>query len=460
MQDASSLHVLRGSALTLSELVLDTLPVAVYVCDADGFITRHNRRARELWGRSPALEKSELFGGAPLYSGEGVLISNDQSPMATVLRTGVPARQIELMLERASGERVWVEADAEPLTDAVGNLLGAICCLRDISAHKRTEQSLRNREEFLWALVDTTPECVKLVGEDGALLHMNQAGLRMIEADALEGVIGSSTFDLIHASYRDSWRDHHRRVCAGESLAWEFEIVGLHGTRRCMETHAVPLKLPDGAMAQLAVTRDISERKRSELQQRLLINELNHRVKNTLSTVQSIVMQSLRNAHTLEQARPAIEHRLLALARTHDVLTAEQWQGAELEDLVEGSLSVHCSDRSRLRIEGPVVRLLPQPSLTFALALHELCTNAVKYGALSNDTGRVEVTWNVTEDGGQRQLHLSWRESGGPEVHSPNSHGFGSRLIERYLGAQLQGTVQWNFERTGVVCEVAAPISE
>jgi two-component sensor histidine kinase len=227
-----------------------------------------------------------------------------------------------------------------------------------------------------------------------------------------------------------------------------------------MASHAVPLKMPDGSMAQLAVTRDVSERKRSELQQRLLINELNHRVKNTLSTVQSIVMQSLRNAQTLEQARSAIEHRLLALARTHDVLTAEQWQGAELLDLVEGSLSVHCSDRSRLRIEGPPVRLLPQPSLTFALALHELCTNAVKYGALSNDTGRVEVIWNVADGSGQRQLHLAWRESGGPEVHPRNSHGFGSRLIERYLGAQLQGTVRWNFERSGVVCEVAAPISE
>jgi two-component system CheB/CheR fusion protein len=460
MQDASSSHVLRGSALTLSELVLDSLPVAVYVCDADGFITRHNRRARELWGRSPALEQSELFCGAPMYSSDGAPIPNDQSPMANVLRSGVPARQVELIVERTSGERLWVEVDAEPLTDAVGNLLGAICCLRDISAHKRTEQSLRSREEFLSALVDTTPECVKLVSEDGSLLHMNHAGLRMIEADSLEQVLGSSTYDLIHKSHHDSWREHHRRVCGGESLAWEFDIVSLHGTRRCMETHAVPLKMPDGSMAQLAVTRDVSERKRSELQQRLLINELNHRVKNTLSTVQSIVMQSLRNAQTLDQARPAIEHRLLALARTHDVLTAEQWQGAELVDLVEGSLSVHCSDRSRLRIEGPPVRLLPQPSLTFALALHELCTNAVKYGALSNDIGRVEVTWNVVDSDGQRQLHLSWRESGGPDVQAPSRRGFGSRLIERYLGAQLQGTVRWNFERSGVVCEVAAPISE
>lgn len=330
MQDAS-LKILRGSALTLSELVLDSLPVAVYVCDADGFITRHNRHARELWGRTPAVD--ELFCGAHRrYSSTGALLTNDQAPMATVLHSGAPARQIELMVERVSGDRFWVEADAEPLTDAVGNLLGAICCLRDIS-----------------------------------------------------------------------------------------------------------------------------ERKGAELRQRLLVNELNHRVKNTLSTVQSLVMQSLRNAHTLEQARGAIEHRLLALARTHDVLTAEQWQGAELVDLVEGSLSVHCSEPSRLLIEGPCVRLLPQPSLTFALALHELCTNAVKYGALSNDKGRVEVTWRVAEVDSQRQLRLLWRESGGPEVQTPTSRGFGSRLIEKYLGAQLQGTVRWNFQRDGVVCEVVAP---
>jgi len=331
MQDASSLQVLRGSALALSELVLDSLPVAVYVCDGDGFITRHNRHARELWGRTPAAD--ELFCGAHRrYSSAGVALRSDQTPIASVLRTGTPARQVELMVVRVSGDRFWVEADAEPLTDALGNLLGATCCLRDIS-----------------------------------------------------------------------------------------------------------------------------ERKRAELRQRLLVNELNHRVKNTLSTVQSLVMQSLRNAHTLGQARGAIEHRLLALARTHDVLTAEQWQGAELVDLVEGSLSVHCSEPARLMIEGPPVRLLPQPSLTFALALHELCTNAVKYGALSNDSGRVDVTWTVTEAGDQRQLRLLWRESGGPEVQAPTSRGFGSRLIEKYLGAQLQGTVRWNFERDGVVCEVVAP---
>jgi two-component system CheB/CheR fusion protein len=138
-------------------------------------------------------------------------------------------------------------------------------------------------------------------------------------------------------------------------------------------------------------------------------------------------------------------------------LTAEQWQGAELVDLVEGSLSVHCSEPSRMLIEGPSVRLLPQPSLTFALALHELCTNAVKYGALSNDKGRVEVTWRVAESGSQRQLRLLWQESGGPEVQPPTSRGFGSRLIEKYLGTQLQGAVRWNFQRDGVVCEVVAP---
>lgn len=201
--------------------------------------------------------------------------------------------------------------------------------------------------------------------------------------------------------------------------------------------------------------RELARRRKVEEQQTLLINELNHRVKNTLATVQSIVAQASRSGGS-PQVRQAIEGRLLALAGAHDLLTRRNWAGADLKDLAQRALAPFAMGRDRLHVDGPPVMLAPQKALAIAMALHELATNAVKYGALSVPKGRVQIAWNVDHD----RLRLTWVESQGPAVTSPPTRGFGSRLLVRGLAADLQGKVELEFEPSGVRCRIEASLSE
>ena len=204
----------------------------------------------------------------------------------------------------------------------------------------------------------------------------------------------------------------------------------------------------------------VLERKRTEEHQRLLLNELNHRVKNTLAIIQSIAAQTFRGDVPAPDARRAFESRLAALAGAHDLLTRRSWEAAPLRQLI-GQAGIGCgAAEGRLHVEGEDVELAPRTAVSIAMALHELCTNAVKYGALSTDEGRVAVSWTLGRgEGGERRLRLLWQESGGPPVSPPSSRGFGSRMIERALAAELGGTVELQFLPEGVRCVVEAPLS-
>jgi PAS domain S-box-containing protein len=177
---------------------------------------------------------------------------------------------------------------------------------------------------------------------------------------------------------------------------------------------------------------DVTERKRAEATQRLLIGELNHRVKNTLASVQAIATQTLRHAAEPAEFAPTFIGRIHALARAHSLLSATTWQGARLRELIEGQLQLGTIDPARMTFAGPEIELSPEPALHLALVLHELGTNANKYGALSNETGRVRLVWRLK--GGK--LELEWTETGGPDVAAPTRRGFGTALIERSLKAE------------------------
>ncbi|MEE1610351.1 sensor histidine kinase [Microvirga sp. CF3016] len=230
----------------------------------------------------------------------------------------------------------------------------------------------------------------------------------------------------------------------------------LRGRRRQYEARA---RLEDLHRGEERLRAGLDKEKRAAEHQRLLIDELNHRVKNTLATVQSISAQTLRTSDTKDDARDALERRLLALSRAHDVLTRESWDGADLVEVVEKALEPYqISGENRFYIAGPHVRVTPRMSLALAMALHELATNAVKYGALSNKTGTIHVSWTVQNGAAPPVLNLRWTEAGGPPVVSPRRRGFGSRLIERSLANDLDGQVDIAFAPTGVVCTVQAPV--
>ncbi|MGF9762492.1 sensor histidine kinase [Microvirga sp. 0TCS3.31] len=180
--------------------------------------------------------------------------------------------------------------------------------------------------------------------------------------------------------------------------------------------------------------------------------------KNTLATVQSIASQTLRNAASVGQAHEALESRLLALSRAHDVLTRESWDGADMGEIVTRAVEPFGNpDGKRLRFAGPPVRLSPRIALALSMAFQELATNAVKYGALSNGTGVVRIGWSVAYGrDGRPRLHVRWEETGGPTVRPPGRRGFGSRLLERVLAHDLDGDVTLEFAATGVVCTLEA----
>jgi two-component sensor histidine kinase len=200
-------------------------------------------------------------------------------------------------------------------------------------------------------------------------------------------------------------------------------------------------------------SRDLSERRQIEDLQRLLGNELNHRVKNTLATVQSMVNQTLRNATDIEEARKAVNARIIALAAAHDLLTDRSWAGADIVELVTRAVAPFVA--TQIRLAGPSLDVLPSQALGLSMALHELATNAAKYGPLSRPEGRVDLRWDVQQD----ELKLSWRESGGSLVVPPTRRGFGSRLIENALSAELDGQIHLEFLPGGVHCSITAALN-
>jgi PAS domain S-box-containing protein len=210
----------------------------------------------------------------------------------------------------------------------------------------------------------------------------------------------------------------------------------------------------------VGIFQDVTARKQAEDQQRFLLDELNHRVKNTLATVQSIAAQTLRSASSPAAFRDAFEGRLLALSKTHDLLTRNSWRDADLHELAKQELAPYRRNNDeRVLIEGPAVDLPPRYAINLGLVLHELVTNAAKYGALSMPSGHVKLTWTIVRHPDRpAQLRLHWSESGGPPVEKPKHQGFGSRLIRRSIEGELAGYIVINFAPAGMSYDVSVPL--
>lgn len=210
----------------------------------------------------------------------------------------------------------------------------------------------------------------------------------------------------------------------------------------------------------VGIIQDITERKQVDEQQRFFLDELNHRVKNTLATVQSIASQTLRSSNSTAQFKEAFEGRLLALSKTHNLLTLKSWREADLHDIAEQELAPYkrVADE-RVAIEGPRVNLPPRFAINLGLVLHELVTNAAKYGALSVPAGRLDLSWSIVDfEDRPSQLRIHWRETGGPPVQPPKRQGFGSRLIQRSIEGELDGYMILNFAPTGVDYDISVPL--
>jgi PAS domain S-box-containing protein len=217
----------------------------------------------------------------------------------------------------------------------------------------------------------------------------------------------------------------------------------------------------DGSEGLIKVIRDETPARLAEEQRVLLLNELNHRINNTLVTVQSLVEQTLRSTDVDRQIREDLASRLVALSEAHKLLVEQNWAGADLQVIVDRTIAPHQGgDPPRLRSEGPPMLLSPKQAVAMALVLHELTTNAVKYGALSTASGYVRLSWNLHHDGdGARHMTFLWTEHDGPAVAEPLRRGFGTRLIAKSFGSETDGSAQMSFAPEGVRCSISLALS-
>ena len=312
------------------------------------------------------------------------------------------------------------------------------------------------KELYLLASEQFHPDSAKFwewvsVGEASSCGQAFERGRRIVVEDIEQCDFLAGTEDL----------DHYRKC--GMGAVQSTPLVSRDGRpdRHDLEldwksAHAPgegELRLLDVRARQAA---DLIERTQAEQRRKLLVGELNHRVKNTLAIVQAIARQTFRGSDAPPDLIDSFAGRLDALASAHDLLTKAHWESTDLKDLVEEALET-CGVTGRASVDGPPLRLASSSAVTFAMALHELCTNALKYGALSVDGGRVEINWTVTANGESR-FCFTWQETGGPEVRAPKRRGFESRLIERALAGDLKGEAVLDFRADGVRFTLDAPM--
>ena len=427
----------------------DHAPVMMWVTAPDGSCTYLNR----LWYEFTGQTEAEAIG-------LGWLKATHPDDAAHAERVFFEANKdrkafrIEYRLRHRSGIYKWCIDAATPRFHSDGTFLGYVGSVIDIDERREAEDRLK-------ALTNLVPAFVWFATSDGDIHYFNDRWYQytgQTEAEALPNGWAAT----LHPDDRERtaalWADARAR---GASYGIEMRYRRRDGAYRWYVARAEPYRDANGSVtAWFGTSTDIHDRRVAEEHQKLLINELNHRVKNTLATVQSVVAQTLRNAATPSDAKEAVESRLLALSRAHDVLTRDNWEAADLYEIVQQAVAPYSSKgEDRLHLKGPGVRLPPRMALALAMALQELATNAVKYGALSNTTGEIRIDWSVSASEAGVSLRLQWEEAGGPPVRKPTRRGFGTRLIERSLAQDLGGEVKVTFAPTGLVCTVEAALT-
>jgi PAS domain S-box-containing protein len=439
--------------MTPGSELLEALPVAVYTTDAEGRITFFNQAAAELWGHRPELGSDQWCGSWRLYWPDGRPLPHDQCPMALTLKEGKPVRGIEAIAERPDGTRVNFLPFPTPLRDASGRLTGAINLLMDITDRHQAEiESAR-----LVAIVTSSDDAIISKSLDGRITSWNAAATRIFGYQAAE-IVGQSITRIIPPELHDDEKRIIAQLARGERID-HYETVRVAKDGRRIDISLSVSALHDRfgkVIGASKVARDITERKQAEKLKHLLIEELNHRVKNTLATVQAIAGQSLLRSASPSHFVTAFNGRIQALARAHTLLIQETLRGADVGAIVRDQVLLGASAEDRISCSGPSIMLNSQMAVQLALVLHELGTNARKYGALSVPSGHLALRWGMRADDADHLL-LEWRESNGPEVRVPSTRGFGMTLIEETLRA-LGGESVINYYADGLTCEITLPL--
>jgi PAS domain S-box-containing protein len=437
-----------GGTLDASERrrrqVIEGLRDAFVSMDAHWRITDCNARTEAILGRT----RAELL-GREMW---GVIGLSPDSPLGEVARrvkqTGEP-EEVEFTLHVNGAERL-LNMRGFPLDDGVAVMSA------DITELRRAERRLAESEARFRELAAGVPAPLWMSGAGGTLEYINPAMLEalglsehQLKGDGWERHVHPESLPEVREALRKAQARHTR-------ISYAVKVRRGDGAWRTLQVTGVPRFDAHGALCgHVGIATDITDLLAAEKRQKMLIDELNHRVRNTLATVQSIVRQTLKDGHTGKGVLELLNERLMALAAAHDILSRENWEGAELTEVAKNAVKPFDADDGRITIAGPEVRLDPSAALALFLAIHELATNATRHGALTAAGGRVTLSWESRNGAAD----LEWRESGGPPVRHPTRRGLGSRLLEAGLEAELGSPARIEYAPDGLVCRIHARLA-
>ncbi|MEH3104631.1 MAG: PAS domain-containing protein [Sphingomonas phyllosphaerae] len=398
------------------------------------------------------------------------------------LRAAIARREridIDLLNHRRDGTPFWNRLMVAPVFDPAGELRYFVATQLDVTIERHRLRQLQEDRDALNAEVERREAA--LVEREARLAMALKAGglgtwslalpdLHLTVSPAYLDIFGQSAGEPF--SFADFERRLHpedyQRVCAaltetvenGASYDIEYRVLTPAGEQRWVHAQGALQRRADGSPLVLSgFSSNISVRKFAEEHRAVLARELTHRVKNTLATVGAVVSQTLRDAGSLDEGRRAVAGRIASLGTAHELLVRDEVEGAAISEIVERVLAPFIdSGGSRFSIEGPSIRLSPEITLALSMALHELATNAIKYGALSVPDGSVQIRWALADCAGQRRFRFSWIERDGPVVEPPTRTGFGTRMIERVLAGHVSGKAAMSYPPSGARFEIEAPV--
>ena len=454
---------LQESERKLREL-LGALPAAIHTTDTAGRITFCNKAAVDLWGVNPELGKDKCSDLGRLYYPDGTLMPVDVCPTKLCLMERRAVQGREALFERPDGRRIPIIPYPVPLTDEEGEVVGVVSMKLDISERKKAELALAERNIQLAlagkaALVgsfayDTDTEIMQISEGYAAIHGFPEGTVEKARSECLADVHPDDIGQV--RQLRSEAFDARRR-----EYSVEYRIIRAGGEVRWVETRCFISYDGEGRPHRVVgVSIDITERKRVEEQQRRLVAELDHRVKNVLATVQAVAAHTMDASSSMQHFVAALDGRIRSMGSTHELLSHRRWRGIPLAELVQRELAPYTTG-SNAEIGGPEVMLSAEAGQTMGMVLHELVTNAAKYGALSAPSGRVSIRWRLPRNGSASdRLVFTWRETGGPLVVSPSKASYGMHVVRELVPYELGGTVDYVLSPEGAQCQMDIPLAQ
>ena len=435
--------------------ILDSLPVAVYTTDAVGNITYYNQAAADFAGREPEIGKDEWCVTQRLFTPDRQPLPHDECPMATALRENRPIRDVEAVAQRPDGTLIPFLSFPTPLRDADGNLVGGVNTLVDLSENRRMDAAAQH----LTAIVESSFDAIVSKDLNGLITSWN-GGAEKLFGYSSEEAVGQPVTVLIPPDKQDEEPRILERIRRGERVA-SFETIRRRkdGTTVPVSLTVSPVRNSSGRIVGASkIARDVSAAKESEHRIRMLMREVNHRVKNQYAVILSMVRETNKRSKSPDLFERLVRERIMALARSHDLLVAADWKGATIFELLLAQIKAF-EKEDRVSMSGPAVVLNPNAVQHLGMAFHELGTNSAKHGVLSGAQGTIAVSWSVVDRDREKFLRLTWREEDGPTVQDiATEGGFGSVVLKRVAPQALSGSGELLFGRHGVTWILEAPM--